>query len=209
MYTIEEIDNVTRNEKVVDIYGTYYETIAPAIFSLETLDGAFPVEILNEVRSIFTHISRCCITDDIHVYEDNINKAQRHTKRAVLDCYKYLCVSYDEHFKRFEELYANVDLSVIDNGSFLPELKKKRKSAVELILKAKQFDLEGKNEDELYTAYEDAYHAFYDLYKLIEDSYDKLSRAKKLSNKKDIVAIVGLVVGVIGIAVSVFFGIWH
>ena len=76
-------------------------------------------------------------------------------------------------------------------------------------MKAKQFDLEGKNEDELYTAYEDAYHAFYDLYKLIEDSYDKLSRAKKLSNKKDIMAIVGLVVGVIGIAVSVFFGIWH
>lgn len=74
MFTIKDIDDVTRNEKIVDIYGTYHTTIAPFILQLETLDGAFPIEILNEVRAIFTHISRCCVTKDIEVYEDNIER---------------------------------------------------------------------------------------------------------------------------------------
>lgn len=207
MFTIKDIDDVTRNEKIVDIYGTYHTTIAPFILQLETLDGEFPIEILNEVRAIFTHISRCCVTKDIEVYEDNIEKAQRHTKRAVLDCFKYLCLSYDEHFKRFEEMHANVDLTSIDNGDFLPKLHKMRKTAVELVLEAKKADLEGKGENELYEAYEKAYNAYDDLYGLIEGSHEKLDRARKLSNRKDVMTIVGFVVGILGLAASVIFGI--
>ena len=207
MFTIEDIDDITRNKEVMDIYGTYYKTIAPLAAQLEALDGDFPIAILNEVRAIFTHMSRCCVTKDIEVYEDNIKKAQRHTKRAVLDCFKYLCLSYDEHFKRFEELHANVDLKSVDNGDFLPQLRKMRKSAVDLILEAKQKDLEGKSEDEVYSAYEKSYNAYNDLYELIENSHEKLAKAKRKSSAKDVTTIVSLAIGILGLIASVFFGV--
>lgn len=57
MFTIEDIDDVKRNGEVVDIYGTYYKTIAPLTAQLEVLDGAFPIAILSETRAIFTHMS--------------------------------------------------------------------------------------------------------------------------------------------------------
>ena len=45
------------------IYETYLSIISPFIIQLETLDGEFPVEILNEIRSIFTHLARCYSTE--------------------------------------------------------------------------------------------------------------------------------------------------
>ena len=77
------------------IYETYLSVISPFIIQLEALDGEFPVEILNEIRSIFTHLARCNSTEKEQIYEENIIKAERHVKRAVLDCFKYLCVAYN------------------------------------------------------------------------------------------------------------------
>lgn len=207
MFTLEGIADVTRNKEVVDIYSTYYKTIAPLAIQLEALDGDFPIAILNEIRAIFTHISRCCVTNDTEVYEDNIKRAQSHIKRAVLDCFKYLCLSYDEYFKRFEELHKNVDLSSVDNGDFFPKLKEMRKSAVDLIKKAKKMDFEGESEDAVYGAYENAYNAYNAVYKLIENSQKKLATAKRKSTVRDIAAVIGSIGTVLGIAVSIFFGI--
>ena len=104
------------------IYETYLSVISPFIIQLEALDGEFPVEILNEIRSIFTHLARCNSTEKEQIYEENIIKAERHVKRAVLDCFKYLCVAYDEYFRRFTKLNRNVDLSFVDNGHFIQKL---------------------------------------------------------------------------------------
>lgn len=207
MITIDNIDDVTRNEEVVDIYGTYHKVIAPLTIQLESLDGDFPIAILNEIRAIFTHISRCCFTKDLEVYKDNIQRARSHTKRAILDCFKYLCLSYDEHYKQFEKMHANVDLLSVDNGNFLPQLKKMRKSAVDLVKKAKKLDFEGQEEDKLYKAYEDAYNAYNDVYEWIDNSHEKLAKAKRKSTVRDIAAIVGAIGTVLGIAFSIFFGV--
>jgi Mg2+ and Co2+ transporter CorA len=201
---VENSNDVVRNEKIVAIYGAHINIIAPFIVQLEALDGEFPVEILNEIRAIFTHISRCSLAETDDVYQDNIVKAERHVKRAILDCHKYMCVAYDEHYRQFDRLYKNVDLSVVDNGDFLVDLCQKRKASVHLLQKAKQIELSSEDDSAIYSSYADAYNAYSDVYRLIEDSYSKLERAKRRASKKDIISVVSFIVGLVGLVGTVF-----
>ncbi len=121
----------------LEIYQTYQEVIAPLILTIEVVDGEFPIEILNEIRSIFTHLSRYKLQNS----EKDLASAQRHVKRAVLDCYKYLCVSYFEEVKRFRHEHKGIDLTLADNGNFLPTLDEKEKQAKQLLLEAKKFEI--------------------------------------------------------------------
>lgn len=195
---VKDTNDVTRNTRIVEIYEAYVNTISPFILQLETLDGEFPVEILNEIRAIFTHISRSSLAETSEVYEDNIVKATRHVKRAILDCHKYVCIAYDEHYKRFDRLYKNVDLSVVDNGDFLLDLCQKRKQAVQLLQSAKLIELNGEDDSKIYAAYADAYNAYSDVYNLIENSYDKLERVKRRAIRRDTIPLILSIVGVVG-----------
>lgn len=60
---VDAINDVTHNARIVEIYDAYINTISPFILQLETLGGEFPVEILNEIRAIFTYIARSSLTD--------------------------------------------------------------------------------------------------------------------------------------------------
>lgn len=114
-----------------------------------------------------------------------------------------MCVAYDEHYRQFDRLYKNVDLSIVDNGDFLTDLCQKRKTAVRLLQKAKHIELAGENDGVIYSGYADAYNAYSDVYKLIEDSYGKLEKAKRRASKKDIITAVGFIVGVVGTVLTI------
>lgn len=198
------------NNSINSIYHTYLNTIAPSVVQLEILDGEFPVEILNEIRAIFTHLARCNVSDNIDVKTDNVCKAERHVKRAVLDCFKYMCVSYDDQYKGFEELYKNIDLSVIDNGDFLPELCRKRKVALDCLRIAKEAELKSEEIDDSFPLFESAYNAYADVYKYIQKTEEKLIRVKTKALKKekwrtclDIMGIVGTVFGILGVVLTI------
>lgn len=198
------------NSDIITIYQTYLNTIAPFIIQLETLDGEFPVEILNEIRAIFTHLARCSISDSISVKRDNIYKAERHVKRAILDCFKYMCVAYDDQYRDFEQLYKNIDLSVIDNGDFLPSLCKKRKLAIDYIKTARETELKSEDVDSSFSAFELAYNAYTDVYNFIKETEEKLIRVKTKAIKKerwrrilDISGLVGTVFGIVGVVLTI------
>ena len=71
-----------------EIYQTYQEVVAPLIITLEVYDTEYPIEVFNEIRSMFLHLSRFRVQGDIK----EVSVCKRHLKRAILDCYKYLCV---------------------------------------------------------------------------------------------------------------------
>ena len=108
----------TNEEK--NIYYQYIHTIAPFVVELEVRDGEYPIEILNEIRSVFTHMARYKENDS----ERDLISAGKHIKRGILDCYKYLCVSMAEEMKDFRDGYRHVDMMLADNGNFLPKLDK-------------------------------------------------------------------------------------
>lgn len=198
------------DNNVISIYETHLNVIAPLIIQLETLDGEYPIEVLNEIRAIFTHLARSKVTEDINVYEDNIIKAESHAKRAVLDCFKYLCVAYDDQYHKFEHYYKNVDISLVDNGEFLPLLLEKRQNAVNLIQVARKNELQNPQLDNIFSDFEAASNAYAEVYNMINESSKKLQHFKGISAKKnrwriilDILGIIGTVFGIIGVVLTI------
>jgi hypothetical protein len=182
--------------------------ICPYIVKYELLAGEFPVEILNEIRAIFTHLSKYYLSNDDSIREKNITKAEGHIKRSILDCYKYICVALDDKYKKFESNYERVDLSFIDNGEFLPNLLEARKNAISLMMNARESDFSINSDDETncveaYTRYEKAFIAYSNVKKLIDDTYKKLEKKKKKAVIKDFSAVGGWIIGIIGIIIGI------
>lgn len=205
----------TYNDRVNEIHRKYFEIISPFIIQLEVLDGEFPIEILNEIRAVFGHLSKAHLNNEASIVEHNIEKADSHIKRAILDCYKYLCLAYDDKYKEFSNKYINVDLSVVGDGEFLPLLCQKRNNAIQKLSNAKKLEISKTNENDLYNAYEDAYNAYADTYNYIEAFYEKLERLKHKTDLRDISAkrwyligtiagVTGAVAGIIGFIVGFF-----
>ncbi|MDR0455105.1 MAG: hypothetical protein LBH20_00285, partial [Treponema sp.] len=166
--------NEAYNARINLIHDQYTNIISPFIMQIEVLDGEFPVEIINEIRAVFGHLSKCHLSTDDSVVERNLAKADSHIKRAIIDCYKYLCFAYDDNYKEFERKYIDVDLSEIDNGEFLPFLCKKRKLAIDKLVLAKKLELSTSEESILYSNFEEAYNAYADVYNFVNNSFEKL-----------------------------------
>lgn len=193
------------SSQISNIYAAYLNVISPLVIQLENLDGEFPVEILNEVRSIFTHLARCDASKDDLYIKENLTKAERHVKRAVLDCFKYLCVSYDEKIKEFEELYKNVDLSYVDNGKFLQKFSSLKKGAIESKKQAQNKELKLSHDEDVFTDFEHAYNNYAAVYSLIQDEIPSVEFLKHKAAKKTILNNIFGIAGLIGVGLSVLF----
>lgn len=101
-----------------EIYSQYHNSIKIFIGQLEVLQNKFPVEILNEIRAVFSHIAKVYVCENKEIAWENINKAKGHIKRAQLDAYKYMCYGFSKYYTEFRELYKNVDLSYVNNEVF-------------------------------------------------------------------------------------------
>ena len=199
---------LTIEERAKDIYKNYIEVICPYIIQYELLDNTFPVEILNEIRAIFTHLAKYYLSDDILTKEKNISKAEGHIKRSILDCYKYICMAYDDKYEDFNRNYKNVDLSLVDNGEFLPKLLETRKDAITLMLDARKSDLlitsdDETSVDEAYKKYEKAFIKYSLVYELINSSYKKIETLKKKVVVKNFLAVIGWIIGILGIILTI------
>ena len=187
------------------IYETYLSVISPFIIQLEALDGEFPVEILNEIRSIFTHLARCNSTEKEQIYEENIIKAERHVKRAVLDCFKYLCVAYDEYFRRFTKLNRNVDLSFVDNGYFIQKLNSLHNNAGHNKTEAQKKELVAENIEDVFEDYEKAFNSYAAVYNLIQDCAKSIDFVKHKAATKETLNTVFGIVGVVSFILTIIF----
>ena len=94
------MDKSELNKREIEIYEKYQNIIMPYIMELEVRDVEYPIEIMNEVRAVFTHLSRY----KVQCSEKDLYSAENHIKRAILDCYKYLCISIAESVYRFRAI---------------------------------------------------------------------------------------------------------
>jgi hypothetical protein len=148
------------------------------------LANTFPTEVLNEIRAVFTHLAKYTLSDDPTIKAKNLTKAEGHIKRSILDCYKYLCMTYEDVYTKFDKRYKSTDLSFVDNGEFLPKLLKARKNAFTLLIDARKSDLTIDSDDEVktdeaYEKYGKAFDAYSKVYTLITDSYTKLENLRR------------------------------
>ena len=174
----------TDDKRIRDICSNYIQVISPLVLQYEVLGNTFPTEILNEIRAVFTHFAKYTLSDDPTIKAKNLTKAEGHIKRSILDCYKYLCLTYEDVYAKFDKRYKSTDLSFVDNGEFLPKLLEARKNASALLIDARKSDLTIDSDDEVktdeaYEKYEKAFDAYSKVYTLITDSYTKLENLRR------------------------------
>ncbi len=191
-------------QREVQIYRQYQEIICGYIAELEVRDTEYPIEVFNEVRAIFTHLSRFKLGGK----ESNLDAAEKHVKRAILDCFKYMCISYAEEITKFRFEYRKVNLGVADNGKFLPNLDKLERDAKAAYIKAKKAEVKGVISDaDLYSLYEDAYNKYKELFDFYEKSHEAILFASNSSKKSNLVNIISIIVTLISIAVAIGFSL--
>ena len=195
--------NKALESRIKEIYRLYIETVCPLVVQLELYDGSFPVEILIEIRGILDHLAKSALSDSADEMERNVSKAESHVKMALLDCFKYLCVSLDDRYRQFEARYARAGLSAIEDGEFMRKVSEGRKDAAKKLLDARATDL-GIGRGEAYEKYEAAFHAYSDVDDLLEDASGKAEKIKKRSRFNDWLVWISLGIGIAGVLVGVW-----
>lgn len=183
----------------MEIYKQYQNIIAPYIVELEVRDGEYPIEILNEIRSIFTHLSRYKLQNNLN----EIESANRHVKRAILDCYKYICISIAQTIYEFRKDYRKVDLTLANNGEFLIKLNDLEFVAKKAFEEAKKSEIKQESTEIKYKLYEKAYNAYNEVEKFINDSSGAILFASSHSKKSNRIATISCIITVISIIVTI------
>lgn len=202
MIATDKIAHATEAE----IYQIYRDTIIPFIVTLEVLDNEFPVEILNEIRAIFSHLASYKLDGAEH----DLHLASRHLKRATLDCYKYMCVAIEEKVQEFRHDYRHVNLSLADNGAFLPELNRLERLAHRATIDVRQTEGQHKvassseesDIDSLYEGYATAWTAYEALKLFLDNSSDAIAFASNQSKKSSYINFISIAIGVAGILIG-------
>ncbi|MFA6807078.1 MAG: hypothetical protein WCR29_06625 [Bacteroidales bacterium] len=197
------MNNIFSN-KLSELYNTYNEVIKPLIALYEAREEVFPIPLFNEIRAFNDHVARCYIisfSDD--QINDELGRAERHINRIILDCYKYLNVSFHNEIMSFEKRTKHVDLTVLDNGLFYPKFLELRKNAVNLIRKAKRNESIKLNDS--FSDYQDAYNTYSELSDLINSRRIEVNWARvKFSGIKLLKIIAWILSALISGLVSLF-----
>lgn len=191
------------HEELNEAFSTYINVINPFIVQFEILKNEFPVELQNEIRAIYGHLSRASLAKKEDEVKRNIQKIRSHTKRAVLDCYKYSCIIFTDHYTDFFERYKGVDLSYLHDGTFLHETHCLHKAASEKLRAAKKAEISNVSDQDLFDLYEDAYNRFADLDQKLQEAEESAAFLQHRATTKDRFAKVSFVVGVIGMIAGI------
>lgn len=201
---------VSYKQELDDIFRVYLENINPFIVQFEVLRNEFPIELQNEIRAIYGHLARASIAESSEVVERNIQKIKSHTKRALLDCYKYSCLIFTDNYFDFFERYKGVDLTYLEKGSFLPEVQSLYSDAKSSYFEAKRAEVSNISEDDHLEMYQIAYNKFVDLELRIRSAEDdasflqhKATRKERFAKASFVIGVIGVLVGIIGLAVSI------
>lgn len=163
--------------RIIALFKEYNMVIKPLIAELEARTEHFPLPLFNEIRALHDHIARC-YSERIssNQVDSEIHKAERHVTRIMLDCYKCLNLSLHDEVLLFECQTKNVDLTVLQNGTFYPKYKTLRTKATKMVRKAKS--LESLDTQSALDTYQNSYNLYCDLENVIEEVVPDLHWAR-------------------------------
>ena len=165
------------DKRIVGLYKDYNSVIKPLIAEVEARTEQFPLPLFNEIRALHDHISRCyseeATNDSI---EEEVVKAQRHSLRIMLDCYKYLNLTLHDEVILFERETKHIDLTVLQNGTFYPKYKEMRSNAIKLVRQAKSE--ESLDSVKALDTYQLSYNAYTEIETLIDSVYTDVHWAR-------------------------------
>ena len=198
------------SDEINEIFRTYLEDINPFIVQFEVLTNEFPIELQNEIRSMYGHLCRASIAEDEETVKRNIDKMRSHSKRALLDCYKYSSIVFLDEYESFFAQYEGIDLTYLNNGKFLGNIRRIQNEAKEALKEAKKAELSNYSDEILFDMYQTAYQRsaliHEELTKIDEDaSYlkHKATRKDRMNLFFGIVGLVGTLFGIVGVVLTI------
>lgn len=191
------------------VFRMYLEDINPFIVRFEVSKGLFPIEVQNEIRAIYGHLVRAAMSENSEDVLKNIEKMEAHSKRALLDCFKYTSIICSDNYDSFMNRYENIDLTYLENGHFLTDIVSRCEKARQSLRKAKIAETTNISEEELFVLYQDAYIQFEMLNEKLQQAEESAAFLQHKASKKDImsnlslwVGIGGFIVGIAGIVIN-------
>ena len=191
------------SELLDNIFRMYIEDINPFVVRFEVSSGEFPAEVQNEIRAIYGHLIRASMAESPEKVRSNIEKMKSHSKRALLDCFKYTSILCSDNYDDFMKRYENIDLTFLDDGEFLRDVVLRCKRARKALQNSKIAETTNILEDELFSLYQDAYLQFEELNDKIEKAEKSAAYLQRKATKKDKIAKVSLWIGILGILVGI------
>lgn len=203
--TIEINSSVLSEESELlnTIFRMYIEDINPFIVRFEVSKGEFPIEVQNEIRAIYGHLVRATMATSSDQVLRNIEKMKSHSKRALLDCFKYTSIICSDNYDDFMNRYENIDLTYLENGQFLTDIVKRCREARKALQDAKVAETSNISEDDLFALYQDAYRQFEELNDKLQQAEESASFLQHKASKKDIISNISLWVGIGGFIVGI------
>lgn len=192
-------------EAIGKLYAEYTNKLKPLLAFEESVAQNFPGPILNEIRAMNDHVSRCYWADKSEAdCLEEVRKANGHLSRSILDAYKYLVIVYERKVQDFYHQYKDVCIAIVDDGHFLPELNRLHSEARDLAFAAKMQEASAFPDKEMsYEAYEKTVIAYTDVDEYIVGHSDGLSNASQYAKDQTktnykfafISAIIGTILG--------------
>jgi hypothetical protein len=179
----------------------YRENFFPIFAYATAMDAKISVQMLNEIRNCFDHLSRA---DLGNASEANIIKAKNHIDRACLDCAKIAWVACKNEVERIFKTFSPKEYSILDGGAFWTTISSLFESFREKSLAARLGETEKMHEGifEAINLYFEAINIGEELKDAINKKSNDLSHAVSLINKGTTAhnfkwALIGAVLGVI------------
>lgn len=192
-------------EAICKLYEEYTNKLKPLLAFEESVAQNFPGPILNEIRAMNDHVSRCYWAEKSEQEcLEEVRKAKGHLSRSILDAYKYLVIVYERKVQNFYHQYKDVCIAVVEDGHFLPELNRLHSEARKMAFEAKKEEAKAFPDKEMsYEAYERAVIAYTEVDEYIDNHSDGLSNAAQYAKDQTrtnykfafISAIIGTILG--------------
>ncbi len=192
-----------QSELLNTIFRMYIEDINPFIVRFEVSKGEFPIEVQNEIRAIYGHLVRATMATSSNQVLRNIEKMKSHSKRALLDCFKYTSIICSDNYDDFMNRYENIDLTYLKNGQFLTDIVKRCREARKALQDAKVAETSNISEDDLFALYQDAYRQFEELNDELQQAEESAAFLQHKASKKDMISNISLWVGIGGFIVGI------
>lgn len=167
------MDNLASRYK--KIYSEYLETVAPLIIRYETLVNKFPIGILNEIRAVFGHLAKYNVSEQEETKEKELSKAENHFTRLKRDCYKYLCMAYEDKYKEFQNLAIDKFEEPIKTMAI--KVSQLHEKAIDNVLIAREMELSIYSEEKhekSFNYYEQAFEYFNKIQDIIKQTIEKI-----------------------------------
>lgn len=192
-----------QTETLDEIFRMYIEDINPFIVRFEVAEGEFPSEVQNEIRAMYGHLVRAAMAETSDQISNNIEKMKSHSKRALLDCFKYTSILCSDEYDRFMKRYEGIDLTYLDEGKFLPDIVSRYENAKKALQEAKIAETSNLKQDELFEMYQNAYQQFEELCNVLKENETKAAFLQHKATRKERISQVSLAVGIAGFIVGV------